>query len=80
VQSGGKFTLRRIATTIMVTPKFVLVAAMRILLATRFAEVGGAWHCTQAPDEMHQLGIELMALVEKSRVAAPALRKLYAPA
>jgi len=32
----------------------------------------------QAPDEMHQLGVELMALVEKSRLSAPALHKLFA--
>jgi hypothetical protein len=65
-------------TIFKVVPKYILVGAMRILLATRFAEVGGAWHCMQAPDEMLQLGIELMALVEKSGVAAPALRKLFA--
>jgi len=60
------------------TPKFILVLAMRILLPTRYMEVGGAWHCTQAPDEMRQLGIELMALVEKSGLPAPALHKLFA--
>jgi len=75
---GVKFTPRRIATIIKVTPKFILVAAMRILLATRYVEVGAAWHCSQAPDEMHQLGIELMALVEKSGLPAPATRKLFA--
>jgi 2-dehydropantoate 2-reductase len=69
----------RMATIIRVTPKFILVAAMRVLLATRFAEVGGAWHCSQAPDEMYQLGIELMTLVEKSGLPAPALRKVFAP-
>lgn len=60
------------------TPKFILVLAMRILLPTRYMEVGGAWHCMQAPDEMHQLGVELMALVEKSGLSAPALHKLFA--
>jgi 2-dehydropantoate 2-reductase len=60
-------------------PRFVLVAAMRILLATKFAEVGGGWHCSQAPDEMRQLGIELMVLVEKSGLPTPALRKLFTP-
>ncbi len=59
-------------------PRFVWVAALRILLATKFAEVGGAWHCSQAPDEMHQLGLELMALVEKSGLPAPAIRKVFA--
>ncbi len=67
------------ATVVRIIPRFVLVAAMRILLATKFAEVGGGWHCSQAPDEMHQLGVELMALVEKSGLPAPALRKVFAP-
>jgi 2-dehydropantoate 2-reductase len=76
---GVKIVPRKMATIIQVTPRFILVVAMRILLATRFAEVGGAWHCIQAPDEMHQLGIELMALVEKSGLPVPALRKVFAP-
>jgi 2-dehydropantoate 2-reductase len=75
---GIKITPGGAATIIQVTPGFILVAAMRILLGTRFAEVGGAWHCTQAPDEMHQLGVELMTLVDKSGLPAPALRKLFA--
>jgi 2-dehydropantoate 2-reductase len=60
------------------TPKFILVLAMRILLPTRYMEVGGTWHCMQAPDERHQLGVELMALVERSGLPAPALHKLFA--
>jgi 2-dehydropantoate 2-reductase len=75
---GVKTSNDRMITIFKVVPKYILVGAMRILLATRFAEVGGAWHCMQAPDEMRQLGIELMVLVEKSGVAAPALRKLFA--
>ena len=58
-------------------PKFILVPIFRLFLATRIAEVGGAWHCTQAPDEMRQLGIELMALVDKSGLPVPALRKIF---
>jgi 2-dehydropantoate 2-reductase len=61
---------------IRIIPRFVLVAAMRSLFSTKFAEVGAGWHCSQAPDEMRQLGIELMALVEKSRLPAPAIREL----
>ena len=64
---------------IRIIPRFLLVAAFRAFLATKFAEVGAGWHCSQAPDEMHQLGIELMALVEKSGLTAPAIRKLFAP-
>jgi hypothetical protein len=74
---GVKIVSRRMAIIIKITPKFILVAAMRRLFATRFAEVGGAWHCSQAPDEMRQLGNELMVLVEKSGLPAPALRRLF---
>lgn len=63
-----------------VMPKFLLVTVFRLFLPTRLAEVGAAWHCMQAPDEMHQLGIELMAMVEKSGLPAPALRMLFATA
>ena len=65
--------------SIKTIPRFILVAAMRLLLSTKFAEVGGGWHCSQAPDEMHQLGIELMALVKKSGLPVPAIRNLFAP-
>ncbi len=64
---------------VRIIPRFVLVAALRPLLSTKFAEVGAGWHCCQAPDEMRQLGIELMALVEKSSLPVPAIRKLFAP-
>jgi len=62
---------------IRIVPRFVLVAALRRLLSTRFAEVGAGFHCFQAPDEMRQLGIELAALVEKSGLPAPAIRKVF---
>ena len=75
---GVKTAQDRMTGIVWHTPKFILVLAMRILLPTRYMEVGGAWHCMQAPDEMHQLGVELMALVEKSRLPAPALHKLFA--
>ncbi len=58
-----------------ILPRFLLVAIMRRFLATRLAEVGAAWHCQQAPDEMRQLGVELMVLVEISGLPVPALRK-----
>jgi 2-dehydropantoate 2-reductase len=75
---GVKIAQDRMTVVVRRTPKFVLLLAMRILLPTRYMEVGGAWHCMQAPDEMHQLGVELMALVEKSGLPLPALRKLFA--
>jgi len=75
---GVKTNQDRMTSIIRFTPKFILVLAMRILLATRYAEVGGAWHCMQAPDEMHQLGFELMTLTDKSGLSTPALHKLFA--
>jgi 2-dehydropantoate 2-reductase len=66
------------AIVFAVVPKFLLVAFMRRFMATRLAEVGAAWHCQQAPDEMQQLGVELMALVQKSGLPAPALRQVFA--
>jgi ketopantoate reductase len=75
---GVRIVPRMNGTIIEVTPKLILVVAMRVLLATRYAEVGAAWHCSQAPDEMRELGIELMALVEKSGLPTPAFRKLFA--
>ncbi len=63
---------------VRIIPRFLLVAAFRAFLSTKLAEVGGGWHCSQAPDEMRQLGIELMALAERSRLPVPALRKLFA--
>jgi 2-dehydropantoate 2-reductase len=68
----------KMVSIIRFTPKFILVLALRFLLASRFAEVGGAWHCMQAPDEMYQLGVELMALVDRSGLPATALHKLFA--
>ena len=67
----------RMANTLGKTPKWMLIPVLRLLLATRFAEVGGAWHCMQAPDEMQQLGMELLTLVEKSSLSAPALHELF---
>ena len=59
-------------------PPFLLVAGLRVLLPSKFMEVGGMYHVSQAPDEMRQLGLELQALVEKSGLPVPALRKVLA--
>jgi len=64
------------ANIIRIIPRFVLVVAMRILLSTKFAEVGAGWHCSQAPDEMHHLAMELQALVDRAGLPVPALRKV----
>ena len=60
-------------------PVFLQIAGMRTLLASKMGEVGLAWHCSQAPDEMQQLAQELEELVEKSGLPAPAIRKLLGP-
>ncbi len=65
------------ATNILrIVPRFILVAAMRLLFSTKFAEVGAGWHCSQAPDEMRQLAMELQALVDQSGLPVPAIRKV----
>jgi 2-dehydropantoate 2-reductase len=74
---GVRVTPRSIAI-LKIVPRFLLVAGFRALLPSKFMEVGGLYHISQAPDEMQQLGVELMALVEKSGFPVPALRKLFA--
>ncbi|MGA3328601.1 MAG: 2-dehydropantoate 2-reductase N-terminal domain-containing protein [Terriglobia bacterium] len=64
------------AKIIRIIPRFVLVAILRILFSTKFAEVGAGWHCSQAPDEIRHLGMELQALVNQSGLPVPALRKV----
>jgi 2-dehydropantoate 2-reductase len=61
---------------VRIIPRFVLVAALRILFSTKFAEVGAGWHCSQAPDEMRELAMELQALVDQAGLPVPALRKV----
>lgn len=75
--NGFQIVPRTNAVFFELTPRFILVIVFRLFLATRFAEVGAAWHCTQAPDEMRQLGLELMTLVERSGLPAVALRKVF---
>jgi 2-dehydropantoate 2-reductase len=64
---------------IKIIPRFLLVALLRLLFASKKGEIGIAWHCSQAPDEMRHLGTELEVLVEKSGLPAPAIRKVLAP-
>ena len=61
---------------IEVIPRFILVALVRFFLSLKLAEVGGAYHVSQAPDEMQFLAEELEALVKKSGLPAPAIRKV----
>jgi 2-dehydropantoate 2-reductase len=59
-----------------IVPRFLLVPLVRAFLSTKIAEVGGAWHCSQAPDEMAELARELKSLVERSGQPAPTLRRI----
>jgi len=74
----GDHVVPRSTTIIRFIPRFVLVAVLRWVMPTRFMEVGGVWHVSQAPDEMEQLATELEELVEKSGLPVPALRRLLA--
>ncbi len=60
------------------TPRRLQVAALRALLNSKYGEVGAGWHCSQAPDEMHQLAFELLALVQRSGLVVPAIRRILA--
>ena len=62
-------------SVIKVIPRWVLAPILRAALPSRFMEVGGWYHLSQAPDEMVQLAKELKVLVERSRLPVPALRK-----
>lgn len=57
-------------------PVFLQVVGLRVLLNSKFGEVGLAWHCSQAPDEMRQLAIELQELVDQAGLPVPAIRKV----
>ena len=59
-----------------VIPGFLQVAGLRTLLNSKLGEVGLAWHCSQAPDEIRQLGMELQALVDQAGIPVPAIRKV----
>ncbi|MGO9273106.1 MAG: ketopantoate reductase family protein [Terriglobia bacterium] len=77
VLRAAGFRISPPATNIIeIIPRFVLVAAMRKFLSTKFAEVGAGWHCSQAPDEMRHLAMELQALVDQAGLPVPALRKV----
>jgi 2-dehydropantoate 2-reductase len=62
-----------------VIPDFLQLAGMRALLGSKLGEVGLAYHCSQAPDEIHQMAMELQALVEQAGLPVPAIRKILKP-
>jgi len=74
----GRRIVPRSETAIGIIPVFVQVAAIRMLLRSKLGEVGLAWHCSQAPDEIRQLEQELKVLVDRAGLAVPAIWKVLA--
>jgi hypothetical protein len=46
------------------------------LLNSKLGGVGLEYHLSQAPDEMHQLAMELQTLVDQAGLPVPAIRKV----
>ena len=44
--------------------------------SARMLVIGAGWHCSQAPDEMRQLAMDLQALVNQAGLPVPAIRKV----
>jgi 2-dehydropantoate 2-reductase len=59
-----------------IIPRFIFVSFLQLFLSSKLCEVGGVYHVTQAPDEMHCLTNELKVLVEKSGLPLTAIRKV----
>lgn len=59
-------------------PAFLQVPGLKILLRSKFGEVGLAYHVSQAPDEMLQLAHELQEMVDRAGLPVPAVRKILA--
>jgi 2-dehydropantoate 2-reductase len=64
--------------SLLIIPRFLVVAVLRNILASKYGEVGMGYHVSQAPDEMRHLSHELSALVEKSQLPVPSLRAVLA--
>ncbi len=78
LRANGRRIVPRAFAVIGALPRFALAAFFRLFLASKYAEIGAAWHCSQAPDEMNQLAKELKELVERSGLPVPALRQILA--
>ncbi|MDR3577788.1 MAG: 2-dehydropantoate 2-reductase N-terminal domain-containing protein [Anaerolineaceae bacterium] len=76
LQAVGYHITPRSTSIIRYIPRFLLIESLRLVLPTKFMEVGGVWHVSQAGDEMIQIGKELAVLVEKSGLPVPALREM----
>jgi 2-dehydropantoate 2-reductase len=76
LHSLGHQVLPKSEVVITKIPAFLQVAAMRILLSTKFGVVGLEYHLSQAPDEMDQLVGEFRELVDQAGIPVPAIRKV----
>jgi 2-dehydropantoate 2-reductase len=72
----GRQVVPRSEAALAKVPAFLQVAGMRILLNSKFGEVGLAYHLSQAPDEMRQLIMEFRTLVDQAGLPIPAIRKI----
>ena len=78
LRANGRRIVPRAAVLVELLPRIVVMRFFRALLSSRYGEIGAGWHCSQAPDEMHQLARELRDLMEQSRLPAPVLHQLLA--
>jgi 2-dehydropantoate 2-reductase len=78
LRANGRRIVPHSAVLLDVLPRFVVNSSFRLLLSSRFGEIGAGWHCSQAPDEIFQLAREVKHLVEQSSLPAPVLRQLLA--
>jgi hypothetical protein len=64
---------------IKIIPRFILVAAFRAFMTSKLADAVGFWHYSDNPDEMLLLAKEFKALIKKSGLPVPAIRKVLGP-
>jgi len=76
IKALGYKIVPKLTNLVYVIPRFIQVAFLRMFLNTKIAEFGGVYHVSQAPDEMNYLAEDLKALVEKSGLPVPAIRKV----
>jgi 2-dehydropantoate 2-reductase len=74
VQALGHQIVPKSEATLVNLPDFVEVLSTRLLLNSRFGEVGLEYHISQAPDEIQQMINELWVLVDRANIPVPAIR------
>jgi 2-dehydropantoate 2-reductase len=76
LRSAGHRIVPRSTSLLGIFPRFLAVSFFRAFLSSKIAEIGGGWHCSQAPDEMYQIARELKVMTEKSGLPVPTLRQV----